>query len=146
MTTEDVIRVVRRRTTEVDVTLSEWGDDEILSYANDALVRLQVKGSLGLAALTIVSDSNSVDYGISPEPTDGQGMVIAYETAVDILADALQGRLNRGEMGVSWKSGLEEESTAVATQAYRKQIDDLRMEARTLVLALGVGTSATRPL
>lgn len=145
MTTNDVIRVIRRRTTEVDVATSDWTNEDIVAYMRDALIRFQIKNLKGFVDLTIDADPNSETFGINPEATDAEGMILAYETAVDILTDTLQGRLLRGEMGVSWKSGLEEESSTVATQTYRSHIADLRREGNSLILGLGQATSATRP-
>jgi hypothetical protein len=61
-----------------------------------------------------------------PDPTLEQGYLLSLGAAVKLLERSFYGRLNRGELGVAWQSGLEQESTITAAQTYRTSINALR--------------------
>jgi hypothetical protein len=49
--------------------------------------------------------------------------------------------VNRGELGISWRSGWEEESSIQAEKAYRTMIEGVSKELETLVMLSRVSTT-----
>jgi hypothetical protein len=144
MTTARVIQLVRQLISDVDPETRTIDDDEILvqlSFARDTLELRKIASVTGIA---IGTDSTKVGYGIVPEPTIAQGTQLALQAAIDILDSAYRGRLFRGELGTSWQSGLESESTISADKSYKEAISNLRSDLESVILVQGAATAGQR--
>ena len=144
MTTDLLLRRIRTLTGNLDLEVSDLTDQEILDALQEAVVTLEGRGVLVEGTYTVESDIEQSGYGISPDPTQIDGNLLATRTAVDLLRAAYRGRLDRGELGISWSSGLEAESSISADKAYRAGIDSLEMELRELVAIRQSGTTGAR--
>ena len=148
MTTAQVLAKIRRLIEEVDTATSDLNDRELLEAVADERDWLEIAAVTEFEALAVgVDQTDPVTYGILPEAslTLQLGTILAYRAAAALLHRAFRGRVNRGELGVSWSSGLESESTLQAAQSYRAAISSLEREAEALVLIMRVDSSASRP-
>lgn len=145
MTTEQVLKVLRRHLNEVDPVVSELTDEELLEALSDARDILELRKVTGVDELAVGSELGDPDYGILPEPTIEQGHMLALQAAANLLEQKYRSRLFQGELGVSWQSGLESESTISAEKAYRDALQSLRDQLTELILIKRAPTSATRP-
>lgn len=128
MTTEQVLAMLRRKLNEVDTSTSVLTDEELLAVVSDARDMFEVEGFTDFEAITVGYSQTEDGYGIDPEPALDLGYLLVLGAAVHILRAAYAGRVSRGEIGISWRSGLEEESTISAGQAYRNAIVDVENE------------------
>lgn len=151
MDLSSVIRVIRRKISEVDPATQTLQDGDIATYAGDALSYLRtmlVRGFDTTVVIGVGDDTTPSAFantaGVATELDEALAMILAYRTAVDILKDEFKGRIRRGEMGVSWKSGLEEESSSRATQAYEAFILEVETELQALILTQRVKFTAQR--
>lgn len=145
MTTQAYLRRVRRLLAEVDLAASDVTDPELLEATEDARRILELRKVSGMDAMVIGFVQEQPGYGIFPDPTDEQGEMLALQTAADMLDDAYRGRVSRGEIGTSWTSGLESESTIQQQKAYRDAIGQLRSNLEELKLIKRAPTAGTRP-
>ena len=148
MTTEQVLRKLRRLIDEVDQGVSVLTDEELLDVLADERDNLELGKVTGFEVLTVSSDvTEPTTYGILPEAslTLELGTILAYKAAVAVLRQQFRARVNRGELGITWSSGLESESTLQAAREYKNAIDDLECQADALILIKRAPTSATRP-
>lgn len=136
MDTGQVIGRIRRLITLVDAETSEYEDETLLLAVEDGRRSRAAKNLASMNTLSVDTDKTSPTYGISPEPTEYQGELLALWAAVEILGRAYRGRVDRGELGVSWTSGLESESTISAAKAYSGAVDALARQADDLLLAV----------
>lgn len=139
MTTETMLRVFRDKITEIDPATSLYSDADLTALLGDALTKLQVKLVQAVIALSFDEDTNE----FSGEISDGAGLLIAYQAAVDLLRRELRGRLKRGEFGISWSSGLEEESSVTAAKSYGEMVESLEAELQLFLITQGP-TAGTR--
>jgi len=139
-----VTLLVRRLTTQVDPATSAYTDPDLHQRIKDSIVILKTLKVNGFADATSSFAVEDQPPAITPEPTDEQGVILAYRTAVDLLTEEYQQRLREGSMGVSWQSGLESESSITAAKAYADRIGDLAKELSNLILTQGVQFSAFR--
>jgi hypothetical protein len=123
LSTTAVLGMIRRLVAEVDEIASDLTDPELLAVVDDVRLENQVRGMATFGTYVVVSEQTESGYGITPDPEDIDAVILAYGTATRILDDAYRGRLGRGELGVSWTSGLEAESTISAATAYLRLID-----------------------
>lgn len=130
----DAIRILREKITEVDEATSLYEGEDLVQALDDAHMLLKAKGVMNMVNYTVNTDPTVSPLGITPEPTEGDGLLIIYRAAVDILTNEYRGRVKRGEMGIAWKSGLEEESSISAAKEYRSLIDKMESELIHLVL------------
>lgn len=138
MTTAELLAMIRRRTGEVDLIVSDLTDAELLDVVRDAAVDLSVSGIVDLDDTTVGSDITEDGYGVSPEPANDVALLLTLWVSVSLLRAAYAGRLSRGELGISWTSGLESESTIQAGRAYRDAIAAMEqdlLEKKMLKLA-----------
>lgn len=140
----EVTRMLREKITEVDPEAARYEGEDLLLALSDALYHLQAKGVKNMSGYTVNTDPDFSPLGITPEPESSDALVILLHAAVDILSNEYRGRLKRGEMGISWKSGLEEESSITAAKEYRGMVDELRQELTTLILVQGVDKAGSR--
>ncbi len=130
----DVIRILREKITEVDEATSLYEGEDLVTALGDALMILKAKGVMNMLNYTVNTDPEVDPLGITPEPEEGDALLIIYRAAIDILTNEYRGRVKRGEMGIAWKSGLEEESSISAAKEYRSLIDKLENELTHLML------------
>ena len=136
MNTEQVIARTRRLISQVDLETSEYADEDLLTAIDDARRPLAVMGLAGMLSLAVQPAKSEPNYGVLPAPSDYQGELLALCAAVELLNRAYRGRLDRGELGVSWTSGMEAESSIAAGKAYRDSIEVLRRQADSMLLAV----------
>jgi len=136
MTTDEVIRVCRRTLEEVDTSTSDLTDEEILTAISDERDVLELMLVPDFDSLTVGYDqTDSATYGILPADsvTLELGTILAYRAAASLLRRRYREMTRRGEIGVSWSSGLESESTLAAGRDYQMLIADVENLARRLV-------------
>lgn len=137
MTTDDVIQVCRRAMEEVDTSTSDITDEEILAAASDERDILELQQVSGYTALSIGYDqTDETTYGILPEAslTLELGTILALRAAAALLRRRYRDQVRRGEIGVSWTSGLESETTLAAGKDYQTMIKDLDELVTRLIL------------
>lgn len=128
MTDEEVLERLRILVGQVDLAISDYTDPELLTYIRSAARLLLVREVLQ-DEYTVGTDQNDpATFGIDPDPTAIDGELLAMQAAVMLLDELFRDRLQRGEIGVSWTSGLEQESTISAAAAYKQGIAELRLE------------------
>ena len=139
MTNDTFLAMLRRRLRDVDDTAPLYDDTTLWGYAGDALLYAQARKVSGVVG------TSATDTGFSPELADDSlGVLLLLNTAVLLLRDLYTDKVQRGELGVSFRSGLEQESTIDARKAYADAIDGLDREATELTLLRASGSSATR--
>lgn len=145
MTTDQVLDMARRLMAEVDLTASTVTDEEILEAVYDARDIFELQRLTDFADLVVGTDQGEpTTYGIIPDPTLEQGALLAHKAAVDLLRATYLGRVSRGELGTSWTSGLEGESTIQAQKAYKGAIDDIEAQLIGLILVKRSPTAGYR--
>jgi hypothetical protein len=147
MTTDQVLTKARRLMNEVDQNLSLVTDEEILGAVVDARDYLEAVSVADFETLEVGTELTETDpaYGITPDPTLQQGMILAYMAAAALSGQEYLAKLKRGEIGTSWSSGLEAESTLQAGRDYKDAVDDLDAKAKALVLAYQNDDLHSRP-
>lgn len=145
MTSELLVRRIRALTGTVDITASDLTDVEIMEAVQDAVAVLESRGVLGAGTYAVGTDqTDDATFGVLPEPTLIDGNLIATRVAIDLLRATYRGRLDRGELGISWTSGLEAESSISAEKAYKAGIQDLEDELRELTAIRLSGVTGAR--
>jgi hypothetical protein len=144
MTTEQWLLMLRRRIAQVDVAASDYTDEELLFEAADARDYLELKNVPTFADLAVDMDPVSASYGITPDPTLSQAQILVVRAALQVLSRTYTDRLMRGEIGTSWRSGLEEETSIQAARAYRQMLDLLAAELEELILIAKADTAGDR--
>ncbi len=144
MITPRVLRMLRRLLAESDLVLSNLTDEEMLEFVLDAEEQLTLRDIPSWQTFTIGTDNAAVGYGISPEPTTQEGHMMALQAAIMMLDGAYRGRLFKGELGVSWRSGLESASTISAEKAYREALKGLELQLERLILLARASTAGVR--
>jgi hypothetical protein len=146
MTTQQVLALLRRKLNEVDTSTSGYTDEELLAAVSDVRDAMEAQNLVGFADLSVGYEQEVPEtYGISPEPTLPQGRVLALGAAVELLTALYIDKVKRGELGGSWTSGLESESTINVQKAFADSIRDLEREFDAQILIIRAPTSATRP-
>lgn len=139
MTNADLLARLRRRLRDVDATAPLYDDPTLWAYVSDALVDFQVKQVFQTSGYTVDTQS-----GVSPEAPDDVAMLLVLGAASTLLDDLLRDKVQRGELGVSWESGLERESTSGQLKAYQQGIDGLKSELASITLIRASKISGTR--
>lgn len=124
MTTDQWLKFVRRKLADVDTSALRRTDPELLAAADDARLELAVRAVAGFGTMTIGLVKSAPEYGFQGA-TDDQQVILAYSVAYDVLSATYRQRVDRGDLGISWKSGLEEESSIQAEKAYKQLLTDL---------------------
>lgn len=145
MTFDRVLELFRRKISETDLELSNLTDEELLEYIRDAAEELALRKVIGMDTLVVDPDQGSATYGITPEPTTEQGHMLALKATSLLLREQYIGKVNRGELGHSWKSGLEEESTIGAEKAWKEAIKYHEQSLEELLLIKRAPITGTRP-
>ena len=145
MTTEQVLKKIRRLLEEVDSSTSLITDEEILEAVGDARDYLELAKVPDFEALAVSTDPAEANYGITPEPTLQLGTILALKAASALLERTYWGKVNRGELGSSWASGLESESTLQAARSYETAFKGLDVQAEALIVIKRMPTLGERP-
>jgi hypothetical protein len=121
-----ILKEMRRRLGEVLVTLGEalpiYSDDFLLDYVAGAALHMNVMG-FGDASYSV----NLVDNTITPEPSDMDGILLSAMAVMDLVNGDTLKKVIEGELGVRFKTGMEELSTTEASKEIRKAAQDLKM-------------------
>lgn len=125
-----ILAVVRRRLAQADLATSDFTDSELMEYVQESADILSLRPIPGMGDLVI----DTVAITISPEPTKEQGYMLALMTVSRVLEDEYDGKLFRGELAVSWQSGLESETTISAEKAWAQALADLEVELDRMIL------------
>lgn len=144
-TTANALRLLRRKVADVDAAAQRRTDPELLDALADAAFALAARGHATFAAVTVQPNINLPGYGLAPDLVTADVAILVTRAAADLLQGLYAERLDRGELGISWRSGLEEESTIQAEKAYRGCIAALEAELDQLLLIRNAPTAATRP-
>lgn len=133
MTTERWLKMLRRKLEDVDTAALRRTDTELLETAEDMRLELTARQLRGFSGITIDSVKSSPTYGIL-NATDDQQIILIYAVALNTLAATYRQRVDRGELGVSWQSGLESESSISAEKAYKQILSDLELALDQLII------------
>lgn len=105
-------------------------DTEQFQYVLDAADWLIGRGHTDISDLTLDDGGLS----ITPEPTVIQGLLLAYKAAELRLTDLYNQKVDSGDVGRSWRSGLEAESTISLAESYKTTIGSVSRELEELIL------------
>jgi hypothetical protein len=134
MTGAQWLNMLRRKLSDVDQSAQRRTNAALLNAAEDVRFELAVREVPGFSEVVIGLDPTDTDtYGVN-NATDAQLALIMYGTAHTVLSSTYRERIDRGELGVSWRSGLEEESTISAQRAYSGMLDDISNTFEQLLL------------
>lgn len=133
MTTEQWLKMLRRKMEDVDTAALRRTDTQLLENAEDLRLELASRQLLGFSGITVDSVKSSPTYGIL-NGTDDQMIILVYAVALSVLHATYRQRVDRGELGVSWQSGLESESSISAEKAYRQMLADLETTLDQLII------------
>jgi hypothetical protein len=134
MTTERWLKLLRRKLADVDLAALRRQDTELLDTAEDIRIELVARAVGDFDTVTIESSKADLNtYGIL-NATDPQMLILAYGVAHEVLSATYRQRVDRGELGVSWTSGLESESSISAEKAYKGMLDKLEEAYNELLI------------
>lgn len=134
MTTEQWMKMLRRKLNDVDTAAQRRTDAQLLASADDMRLELAVRQVAGFDTITIgLNKQDTANYGIK-NASDTQLVLLMYAVAHSVLSSTYRERVDRGELGISWRSGLEEESSISAEKAYKAMLDELQANLDQLLL------------
>lgn len=133
MTTEQWLKMLRRKLEDVDTAALRRTDTQLLDTAEDMRLELAARQLQGYSGITVDAVKSSPTYGIL-NGTDDQMLILVYAVALSVLNSTYRQRVDRGELGVSWQSGLESESSISAEKAYRQMLTDLELTMDQLII------------
>jgi hypothetical protein len=134
VTTDQWMRMLRRKLADVDTAAQRRTDAQLLAAASDVRFELAVRQVKDFDQVQVGLNKQDPDtYGIL-NANDSQLAILMYATAYTVLSSTYRERVDRGELGVSWRSGLEEESTISAEKAYRGMLDELQSACDQLIV------------
>jgi hypothetical protein len=134
VTTEQWLKMVRRKVADVDRAAERRTDTQLLEAAGDAALELGVRQVAGFSTIAVgTNKAQPGTYGLQGA-TDDQAMILVYAVAADVLWATYRQRVDRGELGISWRSGLEEESSIQAEKAYRGMLEGLELKRDELLV------------
>ena len=140
-----ILTVIREKIGETDLVVSDLTDPELLAVIKTSQEILDLRGLLAVASLVVGTDQTDVaTYGIVPEPTTEAGHYLAIHAALAILRSEYYAKIKTGTLGVSWRSGLEGESTLGAEKAWRMVIAGLEDEFEQLFIIRNTTSSGVR--
>jgi len=144
VTTEQWMKMVRRKLNDVDTAAQRRTDAQLLAAAEDLRFELAVRAVGGFSDIVIGQNkADTANYGIK-NATDAQFMLLCYGVAYDVLSSTYRERVDRGELGISWRSGLEEESSIAAEKAYRGMLDEIDGQYKELLITYQRTTANAR--
>lgn len=127
------------REPQTSTALQPWtyADRDFVPLVRSALRQLRVRG------LTVTGAMDGTGE-FTENPTEMEGMMIAYYVADHLLSGDLIAKLNDGELGVTFKSGSDLIDTKQAAKSFEKSASLFRDEFQTLLtIALTDGINAT---
>lgn len=139
MTNDKLLERLRRRLRDVDASAPLYEDDVLWGYVDDTLFEFQQRKVTGVTGLT-VDDAT----GFTTEAPDDVALLCILGAAYRLLKDLYVDRVQRGELGVSWQSGLEQESTISQQKAFAEGIAQINRELEELIIIRASGTSGSR--
>lgn len=127
-----IIAVMRRRLGEALVTIGEtvpptYSDRLLLEHVSGAAIELEVRGML--------DDEYTVDVDtstITPEPSTIDGLLLGARAAADLVSGDFVGRILTGELGVSFRTGVDSISTTEAARLISNEAKSLNSWFRQL--------------
>lgn len=143
MTLDQIVDEVRRKAGDWDSAGYRYTTNQIAKAVGSVRRTLAVRKLQGMQDLVVTTTDGAET--IAPEPTDEQGVILVTGATLLLLRGTYAGRLDRGEIGIAWQSGLEQESTIQADKAYSAHLTKLEHELEELLLIVRAPTSATRP-
>lgn len=143
MTIDDVLDLARSIAGDVDPMAYRYTRQALVDHVERQRLLLAVRQVAGMGDLVVDRTVNA--ESITPAPTDEQGAILATAVALAVLQETYRGRVDRGEIGLVWRSGLEEESTVAQEKAYRGFLADIEQKLEELKLISRRTTFATRP-
>lgn len=144
MTTDQWMKMLRRKLNDVDTAAQRRTDAQLLATAEDVRFELAVREVKDFGSVTVGTNKQDVNnYGIK-NATDAQMAIMIYGVAYEVLSSTYWERVDRGELGISWRSGLEEESTISAEKAYKAMLDDVRYSYEQLLITYSRTTANAR--
>lgn len=145
MTTDQWLKMLRRKLSDVDPAALRRTDTELLEGALDEIVELTVRAVAGFDGITVnFGSSLAPTYGIQGA-SDAQMVILVYAVAYDVLSATYRMRVDRGDLGISWKSGLEEESSIQAEKAYKTMLGDIADSRDQILITYQRQTANGRP-
>lgn len=133
------LAMLRRILNDVDEAAQRFTDAELWGCTGDVALEFQVRGVTNYGSYTVTPD------GVSPEFSDDDGFVTMYQVACQLLTELYNAKVSQGELGGSWKSGLEEESTSTNQRAYAEALAGLDRKVTEFKLLRAKRLFATRP-
>lgn len=126
MTTAEYLKMLRRKVSDVDTSAARRTDVQLLEATADVRLELAMRQLAGFDGITVGTvAANTATYGVQGA-TDQQLLLLVYGAAHAVLSATYRERVDRGELGISWQSGLESESSISAEKAYKQMLDDLK--------------------
>jgi hypothetical protein len=141
VTDQEYLKYLRRRLRDVDPTAPLYDDTMMWEYTQDALRTMNARKVIGFSSYAVTI---AAPLGIDPDLADDDGVLLAIRTAALLLRDLYTEKVRSGELGVTWESGLERESTIDMRKAFDAGIKSLDAEAEELTLIRNSATSGTR--
>lgn len=124
MTTEQWLKMLRRKLADVDKAAERRTDQQLLESCSDAVIELVARQVGGFEVVSVgLNKADQTTYGIRGA-TAQQMFILVLWVAHEELTATYRERVERGELGISWKSGLEEESSIQAEKSYRLMLDE----------------------
>lgn len=114
MTAAEILKHIRRRIGEVGYVI---GEDASAIYSDEYLLEYVDGAHIYLDAIDAMDDDYVVDVSgasITPEPSDYDGLLIALKASADLMAGDLTAKIREGALGVRFRTGVDEISTAEA--------------------------------
>ena len=139
MTSEGILKEVRRRIGDVDGMLDEltldFYDDFVFEYISSAVDHLDV--SLITTASYTVSGTT-----VSPDPSKIDGLLIASLAAKMILEGHVMSKVLSGSLGVRFTSGQDSISTVEAGKMITRYVETIGSYYRNMVMAKLAGSDS----
>lgn len=129
MTAAKILAITRRIIGDATVD-DAVADLELFQYVSDAGDWFNSRGHVDFVDMLFDMDTVT----ITPEPTIVQGLLLAYRAAMVRMTDIYNAKLDSGDVGRSWRSGLEEESSISLVQGYRAAINTINRELEELII------------
>lgn len=143
MTLDDILDLVWRRAGDVDPAALRYTKADVVKELAHVRRSLAIRKNTLLDGYVVMTTLDA--EAITPEPTDEVGVLLAAATAAALLRRTYTYRVDSGTLGISWRSGLEEESSINAERAYKAMIDRLDREVEELILIRNSQLAGTRP-
>lgn len=133
MTTEELLEIIRQR---IGQAVAEIGGENP-QYLDSFLLRHVVTANFVLKSMGVTTGITSISPDsetITPSVLDdGVGVLLAYHAASSLVGNDLVNRLRRGEMGLSFTTGLTTITTNQAAITLRAVSDKIDADYRELL-------------